>query len=220
MRSNEKKAGNSCLYCLYNVFNFLFMLQSLLVIAMGAWLWYEVKKIGPFNVGFILLGLIEFLLSLFGQHVKKSRAKMNCYLLFLFLLFTAQAIIASVAIASKDKIIDWASERADSPQEAQHIKDLIQNNVKTSIYVTFAALAIQMFCIWTVWAYKKSFITRNTTHEFLIEQEDGRKISLQEHQQRQKEEITAKYDRLRKEEQKRFDSAYSSYDSNNKPGKK
>ncbi|KAL4512776.1 hypothetical protein ABPG72_017461 [Tetrahymena utriculariae] len=220
MRSKEKKSGNSCLYCLYNLFNVLFMLQSLLVIAMGAWLWYEVKKIGPFNLGFILLGLIEFLLSLFGQQVKKSRAKMNCYLLFLFLLFTAQAIIASVAIASKDKIIDWASQRADSPQEAQHIKDLIQNNVNTCIYITFAALSIQMLCIWTVWAYKKSFIARNITHEFLIEQEDGRKISLQEHQQKQKEEISAKYDRLRKEEQKRFDSAYSSDDSNSNSKKK
>jgi len=33
---------------------------------MGAWLWYEVEKVGPFNLGFIILGSVQFLLSLLG----------------------------------------------------------------------------------------------------------------------------------------------------------
>lgn len=49
-------AGNSCIYCLYVVFNCLLLVEALLVIGLGGWLWYEVGSPEVFAIIFIVLG--------------------------------------------------------------------------------------------------------------------------------------------------------------------
>ncbi len=41
----KKLSGNACIFCLYNFCNFFLMLEALLVIALGIWLWTLVKEI-------------------------------------------------------------------------------------------------------------------------------------------------------------------------------
>lgn len=37
----KKKAGNSCIYCLFYLFNIFLFLEGLVVLAMGIYLWVE-----------------------------------------------------------------------------------------------------------------------------------------------------------------------------------
>ena len=59
-------SGNACIFFSYKVFNFLLLLEGLLVIALGIWLWQEIKEFNLFSIIFISLGVLEFILSIIG----------------------------------------------------------------------------------------------------------------------------------------------------------
>jgi len=59
-------SGNACMFFMYKWFNFLLMIEGLLVVALGIWLWVEIKETNLFSIVFICFGVLEFVLSLVG----------------------------------------------------------------------------------------------------------------------------------------------------------
>ena len=95
------KGGNSCGFCLFYTFNILLLLEGLVVIGVGIWLWVVCKNAGVIEILFIVLGLIEVLLAILGQHGRRSSGKLSCYIWSLGFIFLCQLVLTILGITLK-----------------------------------------------------------------------------------------------------------------------
>lgn len=57
--------------------------------ALGIWLWVEIRDVTVFSILFISLGFIEVFLGLLGFSSRKSNYRLKFYILILMLIFMA-----------------------------------------------------------------------------------------------------------------------------------
>ena len=112
-------AGNQCIFCMFKLFNILLVVEGLLVIGMGVWLWVTVKQITLFSIIFMGLGLFECLLCILGAYTKKSKYRLKIYIFFLLIIFLSQLTATICTIALKDKMINILKENLIHDQKSE-----------------------------------------------------------------------------------------------------
>lgn len=82
------KEGNTCLFFLFVVFNFLIFLSSLGIIGCATYLFIITKEANLFNISFVVVGFILLFFSVLAFRMRRSVHLLGFYLFILFIAFT------------------------------------------------------------------------------------------------------------------------------------
>jgi hypothetical protein len=180
------KAGNQCVFFLFQLCNGLVLLAALGLAALGLWLWIDTGAFSFIDILFIGAGGFELLLALVGLCSEKSLAGIRLYYYGLWLVFLGQLVITVLGFSLHDKIANWIAEKTHSEADIAVLKDKIW----VLAYYALATLVIFVLTLVLASCYKSSLKDRNTDYRYKVFDEDLGKISLQE--KREKDDITAR----------------------------
>jgi hypothetical protein len=117
------KEGNSCLFFLFAIFNFVIFLCSMGTVGCAVYLFVITKEANAFNIGFLVVGLLIFLLSLLAFKMRTSVHLLCCYLVILFVIFTFMLIITIVMIVQRDALVSLAEKYlTDSDKSTEELE--------------------------------------------------------------------------------------------------
>lgn len=103
--------GNSCIYVVFMLFNFLLFLTAIGILGCAIYLFVLTKSGNVFNISFLIVSLVLFLFSLIGFFkLRKSVHLLGFYLFILFIVFLFQLILTIVIFVNKDKVVSWAKD--------------------------------------------------------------------------------------------------------------
>ncbi|CDW80801.1 UNKNOWN [Stylonychia lemnae] len=139
---NSVKEGNSCLFLLFVVFNFLIFLSSLGILGCGVYLFVITKEANTFNISFLVTGALMLLFSTLAFKLRKSVHLLCFYLLILFIVFLFQLVITIVMIIKKEALVDLAKKyMGDSDKSIQEVEKF-EEEINTSVLsVSYALIA-------------------------------------------------------------------------------
>lgn len=63
------------------VANLCLVVTALILIALGAYIWYITEKVSFFNIGLVILGIIEIILAIIACYSKESKSGLEFYLI-------------------------------------------------------------------------------------------------------------------------------------------
>jgi len=201
--------GNAFLLFLQRVSNVLLVVVSAGFCGIGGWLLAETGNPGVFEVGFIVLGILELLFSLIGLYSKRSKTGMVCFMWLLGFTCLIQAVLAVMAYVYQDQIISWAAENQnDNQAAAEKLKTVIQTNVNIATIVALAVSGVQVVCFLFTWFYVCSMKRLRGRHSDNLmndaNSDTDYQAMLDQKQERDKEEIKTKWDDKRKKVQEMY----------------
>lgn len=136
------------IFCLFYLSNFLLFGCGIGIAVLGIYIWSETKRAGEFEIIFLILGIIVFLIAILGCYSRKSTGRLSCYSCSLSVIFVIQLVCSILGIAFKSKVIDMAAEHINDPNGAQHFKDMISNNVDIAFYCTLVVDVVEVYIHW------------------------------------------------------------------------
>jgi hypothetical membrane protein len=102
------KEGNTCIFTIFIIFNFLMFLSALGLLGIAIYLFVFTKDANVFNISFLALSLILVLFSILAFKMRRSIHMLGFYLFILSIIFLAQFILTILVIVFKDKLIEKA----------------------------------------------------------------------------------------------------------------
>ena len=143
----DSKAGNSCLYCLFQFCNFLVFFLGICVLGIGMYICIADSGFTWYNGSFVGLGLIIFLTGFLGYKAKYSNFRLLLYCILIGVFFLAQIsfTIAVIAYRNLDSILDGAS------------------NANIIRYMLIGCGGLLLLCFITSFFYRRSLNNRNST---------------------------------------------------------
>ena len=103
--SYQKAGGNSCLYCVIIVANFMLILIGIGVLVVGIYLTATLKIADYLFISLMAIGVFLAILGIIGTCLRRSSCGLLCYLIILFLLFAATTTFTILFITCKKRII-------------------------------------------------------------------------------------------------------------------
>ena len=107
------KEGNQCLFMLFTGANFMVFLTSLGMLACAIYMFVVLDPNNFINFYILGISIILLMLTLCSFKLRKSIHLLGCYIVILFVLFTAVLIGSLVLIFNKDAITSWAKNAID-----------------------------------------------------------------------------------------------------------
>jgi hypothetical protein len=111
---NIVKEGNSCIFAVFIIFNFLLFLVALGILGCAIYLFAFTFNANVFNISFLIISVVLFVFTVCAFKMRRSIHLLGFYLFILCILFLFQLIITIVVMVNKQKLIDWATEHMDS----------------------------------------------------------------------------------------------------------
>lgn len=110
----ERVSGNSCIFCLFRLFNLCLIVVGLGVMAAGIYVCADDKSFNWYNGSFTGLGIITILIAIIGHKSKYSQGGFSFYSLCLLLLTLAMCGFTAGIIAYSDFSSKVGEENANA----------------------------------------------------------------------------------------------------------
>jgi len=133
------------LHFLQKAANVFIVLTSLVFIALGIFLFTEVKMIYLFDIILMVLGVLS-LVFVFLFHCSHSSASvLNCYLYGLSGVIMFQAFISIMTVACQNRIVEWILKNHIFVEETQkEYEENVRNKIRITAWISLAASLIQV----------------------------------------------------------------------------
>jgi uncharacterized membrane protein YjgN (DUF898 family) len=125
--------------------------------------------------------------------VNRNSYRLKCYLFLLSILFLLELVATIIVFALGDQIIDAVAEKTSTTEQIQQLKDyLFAVN-----YFVIGTLVIELLLIMFVYCYIGSLRNTNQEYDYRIVDSEGKKFTVEEKQQNDKNKIQEKYAKKR-----------------------
>ena len=125
------KEGNTCLFAIFILFNFLLFLTSIGTLGVAIYLFALTKSANAFNIGFLVIAVVLFAFTFCAFRLRRSIHLLGFYLVIIFVIFLVNLIITICVFANKDKMIEWAKQNiSDSDKTMDEIQTELNAHVK------------------------------------------------------------------------------------------
>ena len=141
-----KDSTFKCLPFLQKVASVVIILSSLAFIAIGALIISTTQTADIFNMTFLVLGVLQFIVVVAYLFASNSDNVINCYLCLLTAFVSLQVIISAMAFAFQDDIINWIlTNHFRRVEEEAGFEDLVRTRVTIALYFALGISVIQVF---------------------------------------------------------------------------
>ena len=134
--------GNTILYIILQLANFLIGLFGLALLILGIYMWINIKNFNSFVFSFIILFIILSCIFVLGCYTKFSPTTLIIYIVLNSLITIVIIIFTIYLYLDKEKIIDYITSKMDSSKD--EIKEKFNKNLDIIklLFLTFTLVFV------------------------------------------------------------------------------